>query len=101
MLWLRDIWPTPLLGGRQLGTAPTLIPGRKWGFLMERYFFRAEYRGVSVSDNVGEEFSTLHDAEVHAAIVADELARNRTQSVVVSVLSESGILLATLTRPSR
>jgi hypothetical protein len=66
---------------------------------MARYFFRADYPGVSVNDDVGEEFLTLQDAEDHAAIVADELTRNRTQSVVVSVLSENGILLATVARP--
>ena len=100
MLWLRDVWSTPLLVGRQLGKAPYLVPGQKWGILMARYFFRADYPSVSVNDNVGEEFLTLQDAEDHAAIVADELTRNRTQSVVVSVLSENGILLATVTRPS-
>jgi hypothetical protein len=40
---------------------------------MARYFFRANYRGTSVNDDVGEEFSTLRDAEAHAAIVANEL----------------------------
>ena len=61
---------------------------------MARYFFRANYRGTSVNDDVGEEFSTLQDAEVHATIVANELVRNCTQVVTVSVLSEDGILVA-------
>lgn len=68
---------------------------------MARYFFRADYRGISVNDDVGEEFSTLQDAEAHATIVANELSRNRTQSAVVSVLSENGRLLATVTGPSQ
>jgi hypothetical protein len=45
-------------------------------------------------DDVGEELSTLQDAEAHAAIVANELVRNSAQAVTVSVLSEDGILLA-------
>jgi hypothetical protein len=61
---------------------------------MARYFFRANYRGTSVNDDVGEEFSTLQDAEAHAAIVANELVRNSAQAVTVSVFSEGGILLA-------
>jgi hypothetical protein len=68
---------------------------------MARYFFRADYRGISVNDDVGEEFSTLQDAEAHATIVANELSRNHTQSAVVSVFGENGRLLATVTGPSR
>ncbi len=59
---------------------------------MERYFFRANYRGITVNDDIGEEFSMLHDAEVYATIVANELARNRTQVVTVSILSEEGVI---------
>jgi hypothetical protein len=55
---------------------------------MARYFFRANYRGTSVSDDVGEEFSTLQDAEAHAAIVANKPVRNSAQAVTVSVFSE-------------
>jgi hypothetical protein len=60
---------------------------------MARYFFRANYRGISVNDDVGEEFSTLQNAEAHATIVANELVRNSAQPVTVSVLREDGILL--------
>jgi hypothetical protein len=67
---------------------------------MERYFFRANYRGITVNDDIGEEFSMLHDAEVYATVVANELARNRTQVVTVSVLAEDGILLATVAASS-
>jgi hypothetical protein len=63
---------------------------------MERYFFRASYRGITVNDDIGEEFLMLHDAKVYATAVANELARNRTQGVTVSVLNEDGILLATV-----
>ena len=63
---------------------------------MKRYFFRANYRGITVNDDIGEEFSMLHDAEVFATVVANELARNQTQVVTVFVLGEDGILLATI-----
>jgi nitrogen regulatory protein PII-like uncharacterized protein len=68
---------------------------------MARYFFRADYRGISVNDDVGEEFSTLQDAEAHATIVANELVRNHSQVVTVSVLSEDGISLAEAAAPCR
>jgi hypothetical protein len=61
---------------------------------MARYFFPANYRGIRVNDDVGEEFSTLQDAEAHAAIVANELGHRSSQAVTVSVFSEDGILLA-------
>jgi hypothetical protein len=67
---------------------------------MERYFFRANYRGITVNDDIGEEFSMLHDAEVYATVVANELARNRTQVVTISVLAEDGTLLATVATSS-
>jgi uncharacterized protein DUF6894 len=62
--------------------------------LMARYFFPANYRGISVNDDVGEEFSTLQDAEAHATIVANELGHHSSQAVTVSVFSEDGTLLA-------
>ncbi len=85
----------------QLATAePNFVLAQEWRSLMARYFFRADYRGISVNDDVGEEFSTLQDAEAHAAIVANELVRNSAQAVTVSVLSEEGILLAKAAAPS-
>jgi hypothetical protein len=57
---------------------------------MPRYFFRADYPGIGVS-----EFSTLQGAEDHATSVANEL----TQAVIVSVFSEDGILLAKAVAP--
>jgi hypothetical protein len=68
---------------------------------MPRYFFQAYYRGISVNDDVGEEFSTLQDAEAHAVAVANELARNSAHGVTVSVLGEDAILLAKATAPSQ
>jgi kynureninase len=79
----------------QLATAESnFVLAQEWRSLMARYFFRADYGGISVDDDVGEEFSTLQDAEAHAAIVANELVRNSSQAVTVSVFSEDGILLA-------
>jgi len=86
---------------RQLATAESnFVLAQEWRSLMARYFFRANYRGISVNDDVGEEFSTLQDAEAHATIVANELVRNSAQAVTVSVLSEDGILLAKAAAPS-
>jgi hypothetical protein len=68
---------------------------------MARYFFQADYRGISVNDDVGEEFSTLQDAEAHAVVVANELARSSVHAVAVSVLGEDGILLAKAMAPSQ
>ncbi len=62
---------------------------------MPRYFFQARYRGATVIDDVGEEFSTLQEAETHAALVAGELARNETKPVAVSVLSQNQLSVAT------
>jgi hypothetical protein len=61
---------------------------------MTRYYFQADYRGVTVIDEMGEEFPTLRQAEAHAAIVAKELGRNDPQPVTVFVLSQEGIQLA-------
>jgi hypothetical protein len=87
---------------RQLAAAESnFVLAQEWRSLMARYFFRANYRGISVNDDVGEEFSTLQDAEAHATIVAKELVRNSAQAVTVSVLSEDGILLAKAAAPFR
>jgi len=63
---------------------------------MARYFFQAQYRGAMLTDDIGEEFPTLHEAEAQATVVANELGRNSTQNqaVTVIVLSEDGELLA-------
>ena len=60
---------------------------------MTRYFFRADYHGITATDDVGEEFSNLQEAQVHAALVANELGRNDPQSVVVTIVNKDGMLL--------
>jgi Domain of unknown function (DUF6894) len=60
---------------------------------MTRYFFKANYLGVMVADDIGEMFPTLRDAEAHAAIVARDLSRNTPYPVTVFVLSENGTVL--------
>jgi len=62
--------------------------------VMPRYFFQADYHGVTVVDDIGEEFSTLQEAEAHAAAVAGELGRNEPEDVVVLVVSEHGAAAA-------
>jgi hypothetical protein len=42
------------------------------GLAMDRYLFKAQYRGATLTDDIGEEFATLSQAEAHAAVVADE-----------------------------
>jgi hypothetical protein len=64
---------------------------------MARYLFQAQYRGSTLTDDIGEEFATLREAEAHAKVVAYELGRNAAQeeqAVTVFVLSENGELLA-------
>jgi hypothetical protein len=69
---------------------------------MAHYFFQAQYRGALLTDDIGEEFPTLHAAEDHATVVASELGRNTAedQAVTVFVLSEEGELLARSAAPS-
>jgi hypothetical protein len=61
---------------------------------MARYYFQANYRGVTVVDEIGEDFPTLQQAKAHAATVAKELGRNDPESVTVFVLSQEGMQLA-------
>jgi hypothetical protein len=53
---------------------------------MTRYLFQAQYRGATLTDDIGEEFATLREAEAHATVVADELGRNSSQIATVFVL---------------
>jgi hypothetical protein len=46
---------------------------------MARYFFRADYPGISINDDGGEEFSTLQDVEAHVTIGANTLIRPSSQ----------------------
>jgi hypothetical protein len=62
---------------------------------MALYYFNARYRGTMVSDDVPEEFSTVAEAENHAAIVASELGRNGGGPVTVFVYAQDGVLIAT------
>jgi uncharacterized protein DUF6894 len=70
---------------------------------MTRYLFQTQYRGATLTDNIGEEFVTLREAEAHATVVAKELGRNRAddQAITVLVLSEDGELLARSNAASR
>jgi uncharacterized protein DUF6894 len=59
---------------------------------MPRYFFQARYHGMTVVDDIGEEFSTEQEAQAHAAIVARELSPpHDAQEVTVTVLREGEI----------
>jgi predicted nucleic acid-binding protein len=58
------------------------------------YKFRTDYDGVISEDDVGEVFSTLVEAVAHASVVATELSRNNTRSTAVSVVDETGTIVA-------
>jgi len=60
---------------------------------MSRYFFQAQYRGRTLTDDVGEVFAMLEEAKAHANVVAAELSRNSSEAAVF-VLGEDGKLLA-------
>jgi uncharacterized protein DUF6894 len=60
---------------------------------MTRYFFQAQYRGATLTDDIGEEFSTVQEAQAHAARVAGELSRNSSETTVI-VLGDDGKSLA-------
>jgi hypothetical protein len=61
---------------------------------MPRYFFQADYHGATIIDDVGEEFPTLQDARAHAVVVAKELGQHNAKAVVVSVLNENMVIIA-------
>jgi hypothetical protein len=60
---------------------------------MSRYFFEAQYRGSTLTDDTGQEFATLEEAQAHANVVAAELGRNSSEATVF-VLGADGKLLA-------
>lgn len=60
---------------------------------MARYLFQTQYRGVTITDDIGEEFSTVQEAEAYADIIAKELARNSGREVTVRVIGADGALL--------
>jgi hypothetical protein len=59
---------------------------------MSRYYFEAQYRGSTLTDDTGEEFATLQEAKAHANVVAAELGRNSSEATVFVL--EDGKLLA-------
>jgi hypothetical protein len=61
---------------------------------MPLYRFRSDYDGLMCEDDVGEVFSTLAEAVGHASVVATELSRNNTRSIAVSVVDETGTIVA-------
>jgi len=63
---------------------------------MALYFFEAKYRGDTVADDTSEEFSTAHEARLHAAVVANELSRNNSRPVSIFVLDENRVLIASV-----
>jgi len=66
---------------------------------MAQYFFHAQYHGAMITDDIGETFPTVAEAEAHAAVVANELDRNDSQPVTVYVHTEDGKLIVTKAAP--
>jgi hypothetical protein len=60
---------------------------------MARYLSLPISMASTVTDDIGEEFSSLQEAQAHAEIVANELSRNTSDAITVSVLSEDGVLV--------
>jgi Domain of unknown function (DUF6894) len=56
---------------------------------MARYFFQANYHGVTVVDEIGEDFPTVQEAEAHAVAVAKELGHNNPQPATVRTAAKS------------
>jgi hypothetical protein len=63
---------------------------------MQRFYFTAESNGVTVRDDDGELFATADQAIAHGRVVANELGRNNAKQFSVSVLDETGSVLATV-----
>jgi hypothetical protein len=68
---------------------------------MARYYFQANYRGVTVVDEIGEDFPTLQQAKAHATVVAQELSRNDPWPVTIFVLNQEGMQLASTATESK
>jgi hypothetical protein len=60
---------------------------------MPRFYFTVDYDGVIYTDDSGELFATSESAEAHAAVVANELGRNSSDAICVSVVDEHGVEL--------
>ena len=59
------------------------------GALMCRFHLRVDYAGC-IYDDRDDEFVTVHDAEAHATIVADELSQNSDRKVIIYVVDDVG-----------
>jgi hypothetical protein len=61
-----------------------------------RFYFPAEYDGVTYGDDHGEDFPTVADAMAHAKVVAAELGRNNPKAVTVFLLTDEGEQIASV-----
>jgi hypothetical protein len=82
-------------GSENLQFVPALVPS---GAVMTRYYFRVDYDGSAYQDDIGEMFPGLDEAIAHAAVVARELRQNNTKRIAVSVVDETGTILADASR---
>jgi hypothetical protein len=63
---------------------------------MARFYFPAEYDGVTYGDDHVEDFPTVADAIAHAHAVAAELGRNNPKAVTVFLMTDEGARLASV-----
>jgi hypothetical protein len=61
--------------------------------LMCRFHLRVDYTGC-IYDDHDDEFVTVHDAEAHATIVANELTQNSDKKVTIYVVDDDGSIKA-------
>lgn len=53
------------------------------------FHLRVDYAGL-IYDDRDDEFVTVHDAEAHAAIVANELTQNSDKKAIIYVVDDAG-----------
>jgi hypothetical protein len=63
---------------------------------MPRFFFPIRCANLTIDDEQGESFATLHDATVHAAVMAGELAQEESvyEDCAICILDETGAEVA-------
>jgi hypothetical protein len=64
-----------------------------------RFYFPAEYDGLTFADERGELFPTAAQARAYAPVIAHELARHNDKTIIVFLVDETGAALAEV-RPS-
>jgi hypothetical protein len=72
------------------------VIGKESEIAMARFYFPAEYDGITYGDDHGEDFPSVADAVAHAEVVAAELGRNNPKAVTVFLVTDDGARLASV-----